>query len=160
MQKDSGNKQVVITLIVLIATTLLIVGVVGFKNSNKEAQNTTETSVAKNHTMSQPDITSAETAVYKDGTYTATGHYVSPGGEQALKVSVTLKNGVISDTSAQPDNTSPESREYQGKFIAHYKTLVIGKEPGEVNLSRVSGSSLTSGGFKDALEQIENQAKS
>ncbi|MHD0330680.1 hypothetical protein ACY18M_17150, partial [Proteus mirabilis] len=52
-----------------------------------------------------------------------------------------------------------ESREYQAKFASGFKTLVVGKKIDEVSLSRVAGSSLTSGGFNAALADIESQAK-
>ncbi len=159
MQAESRKRQVTVTMIILVATALLVLGAVWFNNEQQKKQNQ-----AKQETNSQSLVSESsrnETSIQlKDGTYQATGHYISPGGEQALKVSITLKDGIIVDSSAQPDNKTPTSHEYQEKFIGGYKDIVIGKKPSEVRISHVSGSSLTSGGFKDALQQIEKQATS
>ena len=72
---------------------------------------------------------------------------------------MTLKNGVITDTSATKGATDPEAEEYQNRFIKNYKNLVVGKSISNLSLSRVSGSSLTSIGFNDAIDQIKSQAK-
>ena len=101
----------------------------------------------------------ASTDVYKDGTYSATGNYVSPGGAESIRVTLTLKDDVIVDITTVSNAFRPESKIYQGKFISGYKTLVVGKKIDEVELTKVSGSSLTPKGFRDALAQIKTQAK-
>jgi hypothetical protein len=70
-----------------------------------------------------------------------------------------LQNGVITGTSATGGANDPEASQYQSQFISGYKSLVVGKSIDSVSLSRVSGSSLTSQGFNNALQQIKNQAK-
>ena len=50
--------------------------------------------------------------------------------------------------------------EYQDDFVGGYKSQVVGKSIAEIQLGKVSGSSLTSRGFNEALDQIRNQAKS
>jgi len=98
-------------------------------------------------------------SIYRDGTYTAIGSYDSPGGTERLTVEVTLQDGVITSTSAQPGASDSESATFEAQFISGYKQLIIGKNIADVSLSRVSGSSLTSQGFNDALEQIKKQAQ-
>lgn len=98
--------------------------------------------------------------VYKNGTYEATGNYTSPGGDEEIKVSITLSNGVITDASVTPMATRPNSVEFQGKFKDNFKPLVVGKKIDEVSLMKVSGSSLTPKGFNEALTEIKAEAKS
>ena len=98
-------------------------------------------------------------AAYKDGTYTANGSYDSPGGLETVHLSVTLVSGLVSDSNATTTGNNPTGRLYQGKFLGGYKGLVVGRNVDSIKLSRVSGSSLTSGGFNDALAKIKTQAK-
>jgi hypothetical protein len=105
-----------------------------------------------------PPVT-APTSTYKDGTYTATGDYFSPGGAEQLKVTVTLKNDIITDSSVQSLAFRPNSVNFQGIFVANYKPLVIGKDIDQVQLTKVSGSSLAPKGFNDALAKIKIEAK-
>ena len=103
--------------------------------------------------------TTATSGAFKDGTYTAIGHYVSPGGAQSVSVTVTLKNDVVSDVTVVSGAVDSESRQYQNKFISGIKQQVVGKKINALSVSEVSGSSLTSGGFNDAITQIETQAR-
>ncbi|HET9098493.1 MAG TPA: hypothetical protein VFN51_02650 [Candidatus Saccharimonadales bacterium] len=97
---------------------------------------------------------------FKDGTYTAVGTYESPGGQESIMVSVTLKNNIVSDTSAKSGANDDIAMAYQSQFINGYKKQVIGKKISSLNLTNVSGSSLTSQGFRDAIKQIEQKAQS
>ena len=101
------------------------------------------------------------TSLYKDGTYTASGTYDTPeGSTETIKVSITLKNDAIVESSVSPTTTNDhESQRYQKQFIAGYKQLVTGKKITEVKLSVVSGSSLTSSGWNKAVASITEQAK-
>ncbi len=98
-------------------------------------------------------------SIYKDGTYSATGNYFSPGGAEEIKIEVTLKGDVIVDAKAEPQAFRPNSIKFQGIFTANFKPLVVGKKISEVQLTKVSGSSLTPKGFNDALAKIKVQAK-
>ena len=73
---------------------------------------------------------------------------------------MTLKDGAVTETSATSGAIDDEGKEYQSDFIAGYKQQVVGKKVDTISLSRVSGSSLTSQGFNNALKQIETQAQS
>lgn len=104
--------------------------------------------------------TSGSTASYKDGTYSATGSYSSPGGNEEIKVTITILNGKVTDSSITPQASSRESEEYQTDFANNYKSLVTGKAIASLSLSHVAGSSLTSIGFNEALDAIRSQAQS
>lgn len=98
-------------------------------------------------------------SAYKDGTYSATGNYGSPAGAETIGVTITLKSDVIADAVVEAHATNPRSKIMQADFVANYKPLVIGKKIDEVRLTKVSGSSLTSTGFNEALAKIKAQAK-
>ncbi len=97
---------------------------------------------------------------YKDGVYTQEGDYTSPGGAEQIQVSLTLKGGIVTDAQVTPEATRPISLKMQGVFADNYKPMVIGKNINDLNLGKVSGSSLTPKGFNDAVEKIKVQAKS
>lgn len=99
------------------------------------------------------------TLLYKNGTYTAKGSYRAPSGEEIIDVSVTLSGDVITDSSVVGHATNPASIANQKDFIENYKQYVTGKKIGEVNLTKVSGSSLTSTGWNATIENIKSQAK-
>jgi hypothetical protein len=107
-----------------------------------------------------PAIAPKKTAsVYTDGTYSATGSYMSPGGEDQIKITLTLANDIITSVSVTPAAGDRTSQRYQNAFISGYKQYVVGQNIANVNLTRVSGSSLTPIGFNNALAQIKAQAK-
>ena len=98
------------------------------------------------------------TSPYKNGTYSATGSYNSPGGVDDLHVSVTLANGIITNATVTNGANDRTSSRYENEFIANYKSLVIGKNINSVVLSKVSGSSITSAGWNNAITKIKTEA--
>ena len=56
------------------------------------------------------------------------------------------------------DPQKQESEEYQAKFIGGIAEAVVGQDIDEISVSRVAGSSLTSGGFNQAIEAIKADA--
>jgi len=138
----------------LVAAVLLVVAatiVISSGGNNGKKTNSTGSSVATS-------TVSTSATSFKDGTYSATGSYNSPGGTETIDVTVILTKNVITSVSATPHATVQEAAEYQQDFIAGYKPLVVGKKINDVSLTRVSGSSLTPLGFNDAIEQIESKA--
>ena len=96
---------------------------------------------------------------YKDGTYSATGDYTVPEGRtEAIAVTVTLKNGLIIDSTVTSLAQNHDSRRFNSQFISGYKAYVTGKSIDQAKLSNVSGSSLTGAGWNTALESIKAQA--
>ena len=97
-------------------------------------------------------------ATYADGTYEASGSYATPESVEQIQVTVELSDDVITAVEVVGDPTRPESERYQGEFIGGISDVVVGKDIDEISVSRVAGSSLTSGGFNDAIEQIKADA--
>jgi len=104
------------------------------------------------------DPAPAASGVYKDGTYEATGSYTSPNGQEEVDVSVTLTGDVITAVTVTPEATNPNSINYQTQFADGIAAVVEGKNIDEIDVSRVAGSSLTSGGFNEAIETIKGEA--
>lgn len=100
-----------------------------------------------------------ELGSYQDGTYQATGRYMSPGGEREVVVSLTLAEGVVTEATFEGFATDPASKRFQGEFAEGFQVEVVGRNIDELNLQKVSGSSLTPKGFMDALQQIKVQAQ-
>jgi len=144
--------------IVKAITALLVVGLGGlglWKLSSPDKDEVTPAQPNDTSTTTTP-ITSG---TYKDGTYSAVGNYNSPEGPEQISVSVTLKNGVITDSTFMGQSSEGTSRRYMDKFKVGFTTLVVGKSIDQVSLTVVNGSSLTPIGFMNALAKIKAQAK-
>lgn len=143
--------------IALIAIALVVVVSLGiFLFKGKTTTSTNEEVV----TETPSTETGNSSVAYKDGVYTATGDYSTHSTKEQIDVTITLENGTIVDSQVISKATIPTSKTMQADFIANYQVLVTGKNIDEVNLDKVSGSSLTPKGFNDALEKIKEQAKS
>ncbi|MDL9980687.1 FMN-binding protein [Microbacterium candidum] len=102
--------------------------------------------------------TSAGAATYKDGTYSASGTYQTPETTETITVSITLKNDLVTNVQVTGEPRRPESQQYQSQFIGGISDVVVGKDIDQLSVSRVAGSSLTSNGFNQALDQIKSEA--
>ncbi|GAA2529582.1 hypothetical protein GCM10009860_06600 [Microbacterium mitrae] len=113
-------------------------------------------------TASESTSTTGEataTSTYADGTYTAEGSYSPQAGLiEAISVTITLQDDVITAVEVSGDPQERESVEYQSKFIGGIADEVVAKSIDKINVSRVAGSSLTSGGFNQAIETIKAEA--
>jgi uncharacterized protein with FMN-binding domain len=99
--------------------------------------------------------TSAE---YADGTYTAEGDYVSPAGPSKVTVEITLADDVVTGVTVTPLSTDSTAKGFQTQFADGIAAVVEGEDIDTLSVSRVGGSSLTSGGFHDAIEKIKAEA--
>ncbi len=146
-----NNKKTAISGAAVIAVAAAIFAVASMNRANN----------APTITVSLPSTPATDTATsrYKNGTYTATGSYRSPGGLDNVGVTLTLKNDIIISVSFTPMAHDGISAQYQTMFAGGFQSLVLGKNISSVYLDAVSGSSLTGQGFNDALAQIKAQAK-
>lgn len=95
---------------------------------------------------------------YADGTYTADGSYATPESVETIAVTVTLEDDVITAVKVAGDPQKRESEQYQSQFIGGIADVVVGQDIDDIQVNRVAGSSLTSGGFNDAIETIKSEA--
>ncbi|MET1066343.1 MAG: hypothetical protein ABWX85_15435 [Arthrobacter sp.] len=109
-------------------------------------------------TSAAPPAT-AGAAAYKDGTYSADGNYVSPNGTETVGVELTLAGGAVTDVKITPHPSNPNTRKFQGEFAGGIQSQIVGKQLDAIKVSKVAGSSLTSGGFNQAVEKIKSEAK-
>jgi uncharacterized protein with FMN-binding domain len=97
-------------------------------------------------------------ATLKDGSYTATGGYQSPGGASAVAVTLTLKSGTITALKVVPKAENPTAQQYESQFASGVNAVAVGKPIADLQVGAVSGSSLTSQGFEKALAAIRSKA--
>lgn len=138
-----------------IVVLLVILAVVKFSGKKEDTTPITDTTTP----APNEQTTTASDATYKDGTYTAMGSYNSPGGAETIEITLTLKDGIVTNATAQPQTEQPISKKMQLVFSQNFTSMVVGKNINGVTLDKVSGSSLTPKGFNDAVEQIKTQAK-
>lgn len=161
-QPKSPNKAIIgIVVVVLLAAAATAVVVLSSKSATTDEATTTTTSSSTSPSPSTSTTTtdSSSTTTYKDGTYTATGSYQTPGGTESIGVTVTPSGDMITDASVTQNASGGEAEEYQSAFAGGFKSLVVGKKIEDVSLTRVAGSSLTPNGFNNAIAAIESQAK-
>jgi hypothetical protein len=106
----------------------------------------------------QVDPGADTSAEYADGGYEAQGDYVSPAGPSHVIVELTLQDDVVTAVTVTPLATDPTSLGFQTQFADGVAAAVVGQDIDALRVSRVGGSSLTSGGFHDALEKIKAEA--
>jgi uncharacterized protein with FMN-binding domain len=104
---------------------------------------------------------SVETAspAYRDGTYTATGNFISQAGPEEITATFTLVDGVVVDSAVIADSMSRASQRYQQRFADSYATQVVGRPLAEIETVVVAGATASSLGFQDALAQIKDEAR-
>lgn len=163
-QPNNKNQKLIAGFLVILAVVIVAVGVAFFNKKdpqmNNTASNTPATTSQETTAPPAPSNTTSNSATYKNGDYSATGDYTSPGGNESITVHVTLKDGTVTDSSVDQVSSSPDGQEYQTEFKNGYKSQVVGKALNSISLSKVSGSSLTSKGFNEALQAIKSQAAS
>lgn len=108
----------------------------------------------------QPAEGTDSAAAFVPGTYQATGQYPTPGGLQGIGVTISLdESGTITEAEVEPKAQTGNSVQFQAKFAGGIASEVVGKPILELDVDKVSGSSLTSGGFNRAIEDIVKEAQ-
>jgi uncharacterized protein with FMN-binding domain len=95
---------------------------------------------------------------YKDGTYSTDVEYDSPGGLDAMGVTIGITNDTVSSVSIAVKAGSGKSQSYQRNFAGSIEQYVVGRKIANASVDAVSGASLTSESFNSALVQIRTQA--
>lgn len=141
-----------------VAGTLAVVGLTLGACSSTDSD-----SPATSATAAAGQTTGAATATgdteYRNGEYSATGEYQTPGGTQSIGVTLTLDNDVVTAVNLDRSHTRGTSAEFQEKFDSGIDGEVVGKNINDLDVSKVAGSSLTSGGFNAAVSEIKSEAR-
>ncbi|MDP9027419.1 MAG: FMN-binding protein [Actinomycetota bacterium] len=133
-------------------------GLIGALAGCSAASATDASTTAGSDTSSGSNSSTAASAAYKDGTYTENGDYTSPGGPQSVTVKLTLTGNKVTAVTVTGHASDPTAKSYQAQFVGGISAEVVGKDIDSLNVSRVAGSSLTSGGFNAALKAIKADA--
>ena len=136
----------------------VIVGIAGLSLAGSAAGCAPGQATGTPATSAAPSA-AAGSASYKDGTYSADGNYVSPNGTETVGVTLTLAGGAVSDVQITQHPSNPNTRKFQGEFAGGIQSQIVGKSLNEIKVSKVAGSSLTSGGFNQAVEKIKSEAR-
>ena len=102
--------------------------------------------------------TGATAAADASGTWTETGDYQTPGGQESVEVTLTAEDGTVTAVKVTGSGGSPNSQQYQAAFISGIAAEVVGKPLNGLEVGAVSGSSLTGQGFNAAVEKIRADA--
>jgi uncharacterized protein with FMN-binding domain len=122
------------------------------------AANTPDDAPAQDDTSTDDGTTGDAAGTYTDGTYTESGDYQAPSGTETIEVTLTLADGVVTDVQVVGDATDPQAKVHQGEFASGIAGEVVGKNIDDLQVDKVGGSSLTSGGFNAAVETIKADA--
>ena len=95
---------------------------------------------------------------HADGTYDAEGSYSTPGGQESIRVELTVADGVVTDVTVTPEATGGNAARFQEEFASGIADVVVGKDLAGLSVDKVSGSSLTGDGFNAALDEIRADA--
>ena len=143
------------------AALIGVAGTLALAGCSTAAADTTDaaSTEASSSTESSTDTsTGTAGAAYADGTYTATGSYQTPETVETIEVTITLADDIITAVEVSGDPQASESERYQSEFIGGIDDEVVGQNIDDISVDRVAGSSLTSGGFNDAIDAIKDEA--
>jgi uncharacterized protein with FMN-binding domain len=145
------------------ATSIAALSLIGTLAGCAAAADTSTTTDSSSDTGSSDTDSGTTTdatsdATYTDGTYDATASYQSPNGTETIDVELTLADGTVTAVTVTGEATGGDSQRYQSEFSGGIAAEVVGKNIDELSVDKVAGSSLTSGGFNDAVEQIKAEA--
>nr|WP_201470284.1 hypothetical protein [Microbacterium hydrocarbonoxydans] len=141
-----------------VAGLLVLAGCSGTADAEDTSTGDSSSTDSSTDTSTDTSTGSSASGEYADGTYTADGSYQTPETVEEISVTLTIADGVVSEVEVTGDPQARESEQYQGQFIEGISDEVVGKSLDEIEVSRVAGSSLTSGGFNEAVESIKEQA--
>jgi len=156
-EASSGTNKALVGLIVVVLLVAAAAAV--FIASSTDQQNDASTMRTIRTAADSSSQNSSKNHQYADGSYSARGNYITPGGNESIDVTVTLDDGVVTSATIVQNALSNEAKQFQSRFASGFEDKVLGKKIDDINLSRVAGSSLTPIGFHNALEEIKKDAR-
>ncbi|EFQ82191.1 hypothetical protein HMPREF0063_12715 [Aeromicrobium marinum DSM 15272] len=142
------------------ASALLLTAACGSEATDDDSSAATAPAAAGGSADSaDADPSAASSGGYAAGDYSAEGSYQTPGGTQSVVVELSLDaTGTITSVEVIPQADGGNSEQFQGRFAGGIADEVEGVSIDDLDVSKVSGSSLTSGGFNKAIDEIKAQA--
>lgn len=104
------------------------------------------------------EVTEPVDESYRDGVYQANGTYESPNGSENIIVVIELENDVVTGVEITTNPNNPTTANFQSLFAGGIGDLIIGQDIDDLDVTVVAGSSLTSNGFRAALDAIKADA--
>jgi len=90
--------------------------------------------------------------------YTTVISYPFPGGDEVNKLVITLDKGVIKNVEVGVETKIDASIRYQERFAKEIPQILVGKKLAEVGpVDKVSGATLTTNAFNEALIRLKQQ---
>ena len=84
--------------------------------------------------------------------------YDSPGGQEENTFKLTVIDGVVTAVEVAVTTTIDASISYQRQFATELPKLIVGKKLADLpRFDRISGASLTTAVFDQAVSQLKNQ---
>ena len=123
------------------------------------ASSDASSSSASASSSSAASSSGASSSGYKDGTFTQTAPYQTPGGQETVTVTATLKSGTVTAVTVSGSEGTPNSKHYVEAFKAGVSGEVVGKKIAGLKVGAIAGSSLTPNGFNAAVAKIAAAAK-
>jgi hypothetical protein len=93
----------------------------------------------------------------KTGTFTSDVSYRVPRGTTTVKFSLTLDGGKVTGASATMISGDRESRDYISQYNSGFLKAIKDKNLSDISEVYISGASLTSNAFDNALQTIKTQ---
>ena len=169
MRPDNKKQKIIASFIVIFAVVMVTVGVSAYNGKQNATQSVDTVESTSNGTSTTPTTSSSTdtsstdststASSYKDGTYTASSSYYVPHGTETIDVTLTVQNGVVTNSSILNSESDRESARFQEDFTASYKSSVVGKSLSDIKLSFIAGASDTTDGFNEAVAKIQTQAQ-
>jgi uncharacterized protein with FMN-binding domain len=135
-----------------------LVGCASTTSTGSSSGSSADSSSSGSSTGSSANATSDNTTSYKDGTYSADGSYVSPGGREEIAVTVTVKSNLITAVTVTTIKADSEGAHYESQFAGGISAVAVGKSLATLRVGTVAGASLTSQAFNSSLATIRSEA--
>ena len=154
-EKNSKNNLLIIISVVIVAIGSFFIIYSNLTNKQQSSFNSGSTISAANKSSSILKSIDSNTGIQ---TLNITQNYQVPeGGQNTLKLTINLENGIIKDSSASNTSTERQSEQYDQRFESSYKSKIIGKKLADISDVYVSGASLTTGAFQAAVAKLQSQ---
>ena len=154
-EKNSKNNLLIIISVVIVAIGSFFIIYSNLTNKQQSSINSGSAISAANKSSSVLKSADLNTGIQ---TLSITQNYQVPeGGQNTLKLTINLENGIIKDSSASNTSTEHQSQQYDQRFESGYKSQIIGKKLADISDVYVSGASLTTGAFQAAVAKLQSQ---
>jgi len=75
---------------------------------------------------------------------------------ESITLNMTLNGTIITDLQVSQNASNGDSASYQDAFAAEIKSVVVGKNIKDINVSAIAGASYTTAAFMQAISKIQS----